>query len=248
MIIRNELHRYLEPCLDHLLEFCDEIRIVDDSSTDGWEDALASTRSRSTVRHAGAVDRNAKPAFHLHADARNQLLRFALESDATHILAIDADEFITDGQLLRQACEQNADAFSVEIAEAWELDGECICTREDGGWRSHPINCVWRTDRFRGQALALADRGHATGRVPDVVHRSRAVPAGVSLLHFGWVNEAEREERYRRYAEGDGGRFHASSHIQSILHRAPMLQGRPWPPSLEPYRAAIERQAGVVAT
>ena len=35
LIGRNELSRYLVPCIESLQEFCDEIRVVDDYSTDG---------------------------------------------------------------------------------------------------------------------------------------------------------------------------------------------------------------------
>jgi glycosyltransferase involved in cell wall biosynthesis len=41
LIVRNELKRYLEPCVAHLLEFCDEIRVLDDRSDDGTREWLA---------------------------------------------------------------------------------------------------------------------------------------------------------------------------------------------------------------
>ena len=35
MILRNEADRFLRPCVESLLSFCDEVRAVDDNSTDG---------------------------------------------------------------------------------------------------------------------------------------------------------------------------------------------------------------------
>lgn len=232
VIVRDELGRYLAPCLEALLEFCDEIRVLDDGSTDGWEEALRPGWGKDaarvvTLRHQ--VDaRNAEPAFHLHAAARNRLLGFTLEGDPTYVLAIDADEFISDGAALRRACEQVADVISVEIAEVWEACEETLCVRQDGGWRSHPIGCVWRAERFRQGVTELADRGHATGRVPEAVYRVASRSSGTALLHFGWANVGERATRFERYAVGDGGKFHAKAHIDSIMWPAGRVQLDPW--------------------
>lgn len=250
VIVRNELDRYLDPCITALLEFCDEIRILDDASTDGWEEALRPTWGNDgarvlTFRHE-ADARNAEPDFHLHAAARNRLLQFTLEGDPGYVLAIDADEFIADGAMLRQACERGGDVVAVEIAEVWEACDELLCVRQDGGWRSHPIGCIWRAERFRRDVLALTDRGHATGRVPEAVHRVASRSSGTSLLHFGWANLAERAKRFERYSVGDGGKFHAKAHIDSIMWPGARVQLQPrewpgWSPGLR--EAVLERAA-----
>lgn len=238
LILRNELHRYLEPCVHSLLEFCDEIRVLDDSSTDRWEAVIRSGLSRSDrerlVVHNHHVDtRPGAPAFHLHAAARNRLLEFTLAGDPTYVLAVDADEFVTDGAAVRRACEKGGSVLTLEIAEVWEACDDLLCVREDGGWRSHEIGCVWRADRFRAGTAGLTDKGHATGRVPDAVHRVASTPTGESLLHFGWTNLAERAERFERYAVGDAGKFHAAAHIQSIMWPTERvtLSARKWPAS-----------------
>lgn len=251
LILRDELSRYLAPCIESLLTVCDEIRVLDDGSTDGWEETLRPTWGDDGARvkvHRHVVDaRQGEPAFHLHAAARNRLLQFTLADDPGWVAAIDADEFITDGAAVRRACEgARADVVSVEIAEVWEACDELLCVRQDGGWRAHQIGCVWRAQRFAKQALALADRGHATGRVPDAVHHVRSTPSGAALLHFGWANLAERQERYDRYAVGDGGRFHAAAHIKSIMwaDRRVQLEGRDWPDGWPgDLRAAVRERA-----
>lgn len=233
VIVRDELDRYLGPCLDSLLEFCDTICILDDSSTDGWEKTLTpgwgTAGSRVTVLRHSVPDRNAHDAFHLHAAARTALMRFTLAGDADYVLAIDADELVTDGAAVRKACERRPEAVSTVITEVWEACNELLCTREDGGWRQHPIANVWSTARFRGEALKLTDRGTATGRVPDVVHRARVIPSGAATLHFGWACRADRPERFARYGGPDEG--HASAHVKSIMWPDELvtLKPEPWP-------------------
>ncbi len=60
---------------------------------------------------------------------------------------------------------------------------------------------------------------------------ARAKPVGSDLLHFGWTRPGERKERYDRYTRHDGGRFHAGSHLRSIMwpDARVKLQWRDWP-------------------
>lgn len=250
LIVRDELGRYLEPCVSHLLEFVDEVRILDDASTDGWQEALAGAWGkdgrRVVVRNHRPQGRNQEAAFYRHAAARQALLEFTLQGDASHVLAIDADEFISDGSTVRKACEGPGDVFSLTVQEVWAAQQRGLFTREDGGWRSHEIGVLWRTEPFRGRPLLITDRGHATGRVPASVAMRRPVKTGASLLHFGWTNVAGRQTRYERYRDGDGGKFHASAHIASIVwsSRRIRLVQRPWPEALEARQADLLRRAG----
>lgn len=233
LIVRDELDRYLGPCLDALLEFCDTICVLDDSSTDGWQETLrpgwGAAGARVTVREHTVADRNAHTSFHLHAAARTALMRFTLETDADYVLAIDADEFVTDGAAVRKACDRRPEAVSSVITEVWEACDDLLCTREDGGWRQHLIANVWSAARFRGEVLKLTDRGTATGRVPDIVHRAKVVHSGAHTLHFGWANRADRAERFARYGGPNEG--HASAHVKSIMWPDELVTLKPasWP-------------------
>ena len=236
LIVRNELGRYIGPCIDHLLEFCDEIRVLDEGSTDGWSD------KRCVVQREPAREGD---AFVNHAQMRQRLLDFTLEGAPTHILAIDADEFITDGAAVRRACEFGLGAYKVCLQEVWKVHRDGLDIRQDGGWVEHDVALVWRPDRLKPQQLKITDRGHATGRTPDAVGSLQAGHTCTSLLHLGWANVGERPERFARYAVGDAGRFHAKTHIDSIMwpDERITLGQVPWPPALEPWRGDLIKRA-----
>jgi hypothetical protein len=242
MIVRNELGRYLEPCLGHLLEFCDEVRVLDDASDDGTFEWLF---ERPRVLVVGTPKRETATAFEQHAHQRQALLHWTLAGEPTHILAIDADEFIDDGAALRKSCEQPGfDSWKLCLEEVWDAEPGRLRVRQDGGWNEHDVAMLWRPDRLQGRRQ-IVDHGHATGRVPPGVGARRCGYACVSLLHFGWANKAERAERYQRYAVGDGGRFHAKRHIDSIMwpDERVQLSERDWPAALDPYKQQILERA-----
>lgn len=238
VIVRNELDRYLAPCIDHLLEFCDEVRVLDDASTDGTDEYLQGIDRVVVARTLG-------PNFFKHeGQARQRLLDFTLEGEPTHVLAIDADEFVTDGAAVRTACTRMRDVFALNMVETWEAHDHGLCVRTDGGWWTHPVNALWRTEtRRRTGPWRIADRALACGRVPTQVNRARGFLVDAEILHFGWTNEQERRARYDRYAINDGGRFHRSTHLESIMWDCDKvrLQWHEWPAGLD--KAALLERA-----
>jgi len=232
LIVHNELGRYLKPCIMALESFCDEIRVLDDGSTDGSAEWL---RTRESVQFSGTFGQE---FFLDEGRARNNLLDWTLEAEPTHVLAIDADEFITDGRAMRSALEHNPaqPVWTLKMEEVWKADTENLWIRNDGGWHAHEIPCLWRVPEQMGTEYRIQDRALACGREPVAVRNQyrRSIKTGESILHFGWTNEAARNDRYQRYVTHDGGEFHANQHIQSIMYpdNRVRLQGRPWPPSL----------------
>jgi glycosyltransferase involved in cell wall biosynthesis len=243
LIVRNELKRYLEPCVAHLLEFCDEIRVLDDRSDDGTREWLAK-QDRVMVQHSVAL-----PMFVDEGKARNWLLRWTFEGNPTHVLAIDADEFASDGAAIRATCEddEGRGVWSLTMEEVWKADEQRLWTREDGLWKGRRVPVLWRAPRRLDSSWRIEDKELACGREPLAVRKlsSRAIHTGVSILHFGWTNEAARAARYQRYVEADNGKFHARRHLDSIMwpDRKVRLARRLWPQALEPWRAAILERA-----
>lgn len=240
MIVRNEKHRYLEACLDHLATYVDAIAILDDGSTDHG------------LEHDPGVPVNVlgffgQTFFAHEGQARNMLLEWTLEHEPTHILAIDADEFVADPDQLVSAIEDNPDvaAYALCIQEIWQA-GETLKVRMDGGWVPHEIACLWAVPSRRvGPDWRIRDVPLACGRVPRAIEQAAArlhgASTGTNLLHFGWAREHERQERYDRYVAHDGGRYHQSRHLDSIMWEAGRVQlcEQDWPQSLEPMKERI---------
>lgn len=237
LIVRNERHRYVDLVVDHLLEFVDLVCVLDDGSSDGWTDR------RRRVKILREPERDSA-AFFKHSSARQRLLDFTIKHEPTLILAVDADEFITDGQALRKAAEgERFGAYNVCLQEVWRVRDDELNIRQDGGWSEHDVALLWRPDRVKN--LTITDRGHATGRTPDEVGRLPATHTCSALLHLGWSNVSERAERFERYAVGDAGKYHAKAHIASIMFPDEKIRMTPvpWPSALEPWRSELVKLA-----
>lgn len=237
LIVRNEKARYVDLVTDHLLEFCDMLCVLDDGSSDGWTDR------RRRVKILREPERDSA-AFFKHSSARQRLLDFTIKHEPTLILAVDADEVITDGQALRKAAEdERFGAYNVCLQEVWRVREDELDIRQDGGWQERDCSLLWRPDRVKN--LTIADRGHATGRTPDDVGRLPATHTCSALLHLGWSNVAERAGRFERYAVGDAGKYHAKQHIDSIMWPDSRVVTIPvtWPKALDPWKGELVKRA-----
>lgn len=238
IVADSELDRYLKPCLEHLREFCDEIRVVVDVTE--WD-----ARTPSYLLNETSVEVTLRPkdqSFYDHEGrARQHLLNWTLEGEPTHILNIDADEFVTDPVAVREAVENDAvDVWTLAIKEVWEVCDDVLCTRVDGLWGTSPVPCLWRVPN--GEPLRIRDAALACGRVPHLIEQRRTPPStGSDILHLGWANRGDREARYQRYVEHDGGRFHNRAHLDSIMYSDAQvrLAAVGWPPALEFWRERI---------
>lgn len=240
MIIRNEADRFLLPCLEHLLAFVDEVRVLDDGSTDGWWEKMMERVGDKASRIA-VLDSPASSFYEHEGRARQRLLEWTLEARPSYILAIDADEFIADPVGLLAQVGQGWPSLRVCMQEVWGATRDGLAFRMDGGWGPHDAPIVYACDarNTRTDLLRIPDRKLASGRVPPLVAR-RSRSSGVGILHFGWACKADREARYQRYVEHDGGNFHQNAHLESIMWddddpRLTICRDG-WPKALLPWR------------
>lgn len=239
MIVRNEADRYLKECLASLLSFCDWVYVLDDGSDDETSALLQQDRI--------AVKRSEEPQFFAHEGrARQALLEFATSANPTHLLAIDADEFIADGELLRDALAEpiHNGVYKLAMTEIWKADEDWLYLRYDGAWGPRPIGICYEvpadawTNRQNRRHYRIRDAALACGRVPllmEMAGNRSTVSATTEILHFGWACEADRAERYQRYVTHDGGQFHNNRHLESIMwaDRQVRLRKMRWPISLD---------------
>ena len=256
VITRNEADRFLKPCLEALLSFCDEVRAVDDDSTDGTHTLMTDMGVK--------VLRNDRSVFYEHEGrARQTLLDWTMEAQPTHVLVVDGDELVEDGAALRALIdtpphiptlrERRQRGYSrtgppavwrLNMQEIWGASETELLVRQDGGWKEHPVPICYyvppdhHSNRQLRRTWRIADRALACGRVPVEVAAmsNRAQPvAATNILHLGWSCEADREERHQRYVVHDGGAHHASKHLDSIMwaDSRVTLTSRPWPAGVD---------------
>ena len=229
-IVRNEAGRYLVPWLEHLLTFCDEVRLLDDGSTDATRSIAG--RYLPEVQ----VAKNVGPSFFEdESEARNALLSWTMRGEPTYVLAIDADEFVGDVDAVRKATREGHPVYSLVMREVWQVDDLAVGLRVDGAWGDRYCPILWKAPRvLHGQRWRIPRRKLACGREPLAVRRAPTKRTGIGIYHFGWTRVAERQARAERYFEHDRGRFHADKHLQSILWPDDQvkLNWVPWPTSI----------------
>lgn len=241
LIVRNELSRYLDLCIEHLLGYCDEIRVLDDGSDDGTFEWLGGLRAPVFVI------RNPGPSFYeFESKARNALLEFTMRSEPDYVLSIDADEFVGDPSAIAYCLQKRHAVYSLEMSEVWQASQGALQIRMDGRWPPRPCPILWSAPRQWSQAYEIPERKLACGREPGPVRRTPARRSGSSIYHFGWANEAERIARAERYTVHDHGQFHADAHLQSILWPPEMvrLRAQTWPDGLSDVRDRLVARAG----
>lgn len=240
MIVHNELDRYLLESIE-CLRFCDAIAVYSDGSTDGTVDRMFELVDEGWSEVCPRVgDR----AFYQHeGQARQRALDFAMELEPTHILVVDGDEIVEGGDRIRAAIEREPGrpAWSLCMEEVWGCDAGGLSIRQDGGWAAHPVPILYRVASFPN--ARLADRALASGRVPMEVGRGSKF-VGASIFHFGWARVAERQARHSRYVEHDGGKFHRSQHLESIMwdDTRVKIDRCPWPPVTDQVREELIRK------
>ncbi len=231
MVTRNEEGRYLDACLTHAMSYLGGLAVYDDRSDD--DTVELAEKHGAVVR----IRPDVAPSFLEHEGLFRQRawwwFEAALEPDpGDWVLALDADELLVDPDPLvflesksTYALLHIPEVFGADLGAGGVYENPQI--RVDGFWASNVHPRLFRYERggtFKNKVMAC-------GAVPTYVTDPGSVPPagrGGSLLHLGYMVDADRRVKYERYSGLEHG--HSNAHIESIL-RPPTLQPwlGPWP-------------------
>lgn len=225
MIVRNEMGRYLSKALQ-----CGQIvatagggklMVTDDASTDATRDVVRNYTSLLQETEAPLFWQNEGAARQRHLDYCSNWM-----TPGDWVLSLDADETINKPEMLPALVAQTRstdDAVGLPLYEFWTPDQY----RTDGHWFGTMSSRLYR---FRAGAK-IQNKDMGSGSEPTYVQDS--VFAGrwfkqtdVHLLHWGYLQKADRERKQLLYANRLGGNGHHSHHIDSITMQ-PQLRRYP---------------------
>jgi glycosyltransferase involved in cell wall biosynthesis len=215
VIMKNETPRYLESMLAWTSTLIDDLFIVDDQSTD-HSFTIANRFAERVVRRPDSV-----PSFLEDEAAFRHWAWRALGAnlelnEQDWVMLLDADEFYIPEMGLEQIC-RDAEAMDIHairfpMPEIWAYDDAGrLYVRKDGFWaRNRNIRMV----RYLREATFRQGR-MGGGSVPQEYLGGRILDTNDVILHFGYLEEEDRREKYQRYSSV--ANVHNPTHIESIL-------------------------------
>ena len=217
MIGRNESNRYLEDVLKRLSGQVDKIIFTDDCSDDDTPE-IASKYAE--------VFSTSEPLFNKHegklrAYAWGNLNNFAKEGD--WIVAIDCDEklFSIEGPEIRDVLNSSEyDVVNVRFYHMWNETH----FRVDKLWAPTNSSRIFRYMKDGGFLNKKLACGSEPTYVSDWIRRRNFfINSGLVMQHLGYIRDEDKQDKYNRYSELDGGEFHNINHINSIIDDNPVL-------------------------
>lgn len=220
MLVRNESDRWLTTVLSQMHFVCDDLVVLDDSSTD---DTVSICR-----RYTDDVHESPESLWGRNELVQRQRLWCLATQSARHgdwILCLDADEIFADGDpeqlkmLLHFRHIKDADSLGFVLHDMW-TDSHY---RSDHLWTAHtrlwPMAVKYDAER---QYIWHESALHC-GRFP----RNAATALWATnfrLKHMGWSRPADRRAKYQRYLAADpDGKFGIMEQYASILDPHPNL-------------------------
>ena len=200
LLARNEEGRYLEEVLTDVAQFCDEIVVVDDASTD--DTASLARRFGATVRETTGgsfwgVDESTPRALLWGAAA-------AIAGETGWIYVADSDHLLTGitPDDFRTLCRADyVNAWSFRLFDCW---GSYTQHRVDGFWQAwcHPRPWLLRGSPERDFTPIWRSRGVHAGHVPgNYPVRAGVAPGFAAIQHLGYVSAEDRAAKAKKYLD-----------------------------------------------
>lgn len=224
MIGRNESSRHLKSVLERLSTQVDKIIFTDDCSDDDTAEVASQYAEVFQTDVPTFVEHEGK----LRSFAWSNLNKFAKMGD--WVIAIDCDEKLFNIETLP------ADFTNRPIHHILETSPfDVINVRFYHMWNEtqYRVDKLWapnnssRIFRFMENG-SFFDRKLACGSEPTYVldwlrQRNYWSNSPLVMQHLGYVRDEDKESKFARYSNLDGGQFHQLNHINSIVDQNPVL-------------------------
>ena len=220
MVGRNEATRFLPDVLGRLKDQVDEIVFTDDCSDDD---------TVSIAKDFAFVYKTPKQMFNIHEGRLRRYAWLNLENHASEgdwIIAIDCDEMLysstnIDSIDIRSILNSSEkDVVNVRFYHMWNKDQY----RVDKLWAPNNSTRIFRymsNGTFRDRALAC---GAEPTYVLDWYNQRNYWPNSTLIMqHLGYLHDEDKDAKFQRYSNLDGGKYHNLDHINSIVDKNPVL-------------------------
>lgn len=211
---RNESAHYLVPVLERLSQQVDDIVFTDDASDDNTVEIVRG--------YTDNINELSEPTFSTDEGKLRQASWDFLQSAVNPttedwILAIDCDELLYSREDLHELVDdERYDVMNVWFYHMWNETHY----RVDGGWCPHGSTRLFRyppNSKFKDSKLACGSEPEAVAWTARSFPGSYLIDSGLRMQHLSYIKDEDKRAKYDRYVQIDGGKFHASSHIQSIV-------------------------------
>jgi glycosyltransferase involved in cell wall biosynthesis len=193
--VYNEVEkRNLRRCLESMSQYCDEIVIYDDASTDN---SVEVAREFTDLIIEGKVNEWGKEAEH-----RQQLLELALTRNPDWIFWMDADEVVEkkgEEGAIRELCETDKfDSYAFHEVNLWRTTA---FYRVDNSYNDGLFCRLWKNNGM----LQIPNRAGLHQRlVPDTLKKESL--SDIEIIHYGFSSDDRIIDKYITYrAHGQSG-------------------------------------------
>jgi len=225
-VVHNDLHVFSK-LLESFEGLCDKLVIVDDGSSECTEkerhDLISKSFSKPFIFKR--IEKSKK-----EYERRSMLWSMLCENSnrGDWIVLLDSDECYYNKELpeLKELMliHSNINYISTRLYNMWSETHY----RVDGYWNpTYGIkrrifrmfkDSVYRPDNFNPDTIEC-------GEVPKYVFGLRGIDTGYKLLHLGYIRQEDRQRKYDFHKKVDAeGKFHLSSHINSIIQEPVLLE------------------------
>ena len=184
-VVKDEMGGFLPKALETWLEIADEVRILDNGSTDGTLDHLASQKVTFQTCDT-PMDGN-------ESAVRAELFDFATQ-DAEWVIWLDADQTLSADP--RPWLQGNRVAFYVY--DLWSPD----TYRKDAWWKVSPWWGAIDASELGDFRPKWSGRGWHSGHLPVNIRELGPVthmPPDVAVLHYGYATPELRTRHHAAY-------------------------------------------------